>query len=708
MPRKNYISITLILALLLLALTSCGKKTSEPDVQTVAAPTFNPPGGAYTEAQSVSISSATSGATILYTTDGNDPTYNSEVYSSPINISSDAIVKAKAFKSGWTDSSIASTAYTIRSVATPVFDPPGGEYLTARNVTISSVTEGATIRFTTDGSDPDSSSTVYGAPININSSTTVKAKAFKSGWADSSIASAAYTIGIMFPVAKPTFNPVGGSYANVQNVLITCATEGATIRYTTDGYDPTINSTVYDGPVNISSTTMLKAQAFKFGWIDSSIASASYTIGAPQLVALPAFDPVGGHYPSAQNVSIICATPGATICYTTDGNNPTNTSPVYSGPINISVATTVKAKAFKYGWTASNIASASYTFGGTQVVATPFFDPVGGHYSSAQNVSIACATRGATIRYTSNGNDPTSLSPVYSNPIPVNSTTTIKAMAFKAGWTPSSISGASYIFGSIPGQMVYIPGGSFIMGDTRGVGEDEELPTHNVILNSFYMGVCEVTQAEYQTIMGSNPALGHGVGDDYPVYNVNWYSAIKYCNLRSMDEGFTPVYTILGSTNPADWGTVPDYAYNETWNAAIYDMSANGYRLPTEAEWEYAARGASNYPDYLYSGSDESYAVAWDNTISEGCSHPVGDRSPNALGLYDMSGNVFEWCWDWYSTQYYSNSPSSNPTGANSGTDRVMRGGSWFHNSYCSRVAYRYFGYRIHNFSGFRVCRSGL
>ena len=193
-------------------------RSSEPDVQTVAAPTFNPPGGAYTEAQSVSISSATSGATILYTTDGNDPTYNSEVYSRPINISSDAIVKAKAFKSGWTDSSIASTAYTIRSVATPVFDPPGGEYLTARNVTISSVTEGATIRFTTDGSDPDSSSTVYGAPININSSTTVKAKAFKSGWADSSIASAAYTIGIMFPVAKPTFNPVGGSYANVQNV----------------------------------------------------------------------------------------------------------------------------------------------------------------------------------------------------------------------------------------------------------------------------------------------------------------------------------------------------------------------------------------------------------------------------------------------------------------------------------------------------------
>jgi len=223
--------------------------------------------------------------------------------------------------------------------------------------------------------------------------------------------------------------------------------------------------------------------------------------------------------------------------------------------------------------------------------------------------------------------------------------------------------------------MVNVPGGTFTMGRTTGSGYSDELPTHSVTLNAFYIGKYEVTQAEWQSVMGSNPSHDYGVGGNYPVYFVSWYDILKYCNLRSMSEGLTPVYTISGSTNPANWGAVPT-SNDATWDAVICNWSADGYRMPTEAEWEYAARGATNNPDYLYSGSDDINAVAWyyQNCYS---SHQVGTKAANGLGIYDMSGNVWEWCWDWYSSSYYGSSPASNPTGPASDLYRVRRGGSW-------------------------------
>ncbi|MDD3301092.1 MAG: bifunctional serine/threonine-protein kinase/formylglycine-generating enzyme family protein, partial [Bacteroidales bacterium] len=258
--------------------------------------------------------------------------------------------------------------------------------------------------------------------------------------------------------------------------------------------------------------------------------------------------------------------------------------------------------------------------------------------------------------------------------------------------------------------MILIPGGTFTMGDTRGEGGSNELPTHSVTLNSFYMGTYEVTQAEYSQYMqpGSSWTSNYGHGDDYPAYYVSWYAIIKYCNLRSLAEGLTPCYTISGSTNPANWGSVPT-SNNSTWNAAICNWNANGYRLPTEAEWEYAARGATNTPDYLYSGSDDINAVAWyDGNNSPYGSKPVGTKSPNGLGLYDMSGNLWEWCWDWYSSSYYSSSSQNNPTGPASGSGRVGRGGFWDYSADICRVASRdYSDPYISDYDiGFRLCRA--
>ena len=262
----------------------------------------------------------------------------------------------------------------------------------------------------------------------------------------------------------------------------------------------------------------------------------------------------------------------------------------------------------------------------------------------------------------------------------------------------------------VPQDFVYVPGGTFTMGRTTGSGDSDELPTHTVTLNSFFIGTYEVTQAEYSQYMQPRPSWtsNYGLGDDYPAYYVSWYAILKYCNLRSMAEGLTPVYSISGSTNPANWGSVPT-SNNSTWNAAICNWSANGYRLPTEAEWEYAARGATNTPDYLYSGSDDLNAVAWyvGNNSPNG-TKPVGTKAPNGLGLYDMSGNVFEWCWDWYSSSYYSSSPSSNPTGLASGSSRVARGGYWYSSAYGCRVAFRsnYSPYSSFSYLGFRLCRA--
>jgi N-acetyl-beta-hexosaminidase len=409
-------------------------------IDKVATPTFSPPPGTYGPDLTVTISCATSGATIRYTTNGSEPTTSSPAYTSPIAPSSGSMTfKAKAWKTGWTPSDTATAAYTIiDKVATPTFSPSGGEYSSSQSVAISCATSGATIRYTTNGSEPTTSSPTYTSPITVSTTMTLKAKAWKTGWTTSDTGTAAYTI--IDKVATPTFSPSGGEYSSSQSVAISCATSGATIRYTTNGSEPSTSSPAYTSPITVSTTMTLKAKAWKTGWTTSDTGTAAYTI--IEKVATPTFSPSGGEYSSSQSVAISCATSGATIRYTTNGGEPSTSSPAYTSPITVSTTMTLKAKAWKTGWTTSDTGTAAFTI--IDKVATPTFSPSGGEYSSSQSVAISCATSGATIRYTTNGSEPTTSSPTYTSPITVSTTMTLKAKAWKTGWTTSDTGTAAY------------------------------------------------------------------------------------------------------------------------------------------------------------------------------------------------------------------------------------------------------------------------
>ena len=188
-------------------------------------------------------------------------------------------------------------------------------------------------------------------------------------------------------------------------------------------------------------------------------------------------------------------------------------------------------------------------------------------------------------------------------------------------------------------NMVYVSGGTFTMGATSEQGSDaygDEKPTHSVTLSSFYLCKYEVTQALWRAVMGNNPSNFRG--NNLPVEKVSWDDC-------------------------------------QTFISRLNTLTGKRFRLPTESEWEYAARGGNRSRGYKYSGSNVLSDVAWYDDNSGGKTHPVGSKSPNELGLYDMSGNVWEWCSDGYGT--YSSSSQTNPTGASSGLHRVYRGGCW-------------------------------
>ncbi|MBP5315546.1 MAG: SUMF1/EgtB/PvdO family nonheme iron enzyme [Muribaculaceae bacterium] len=234
-------------------------------------------------------------------------------------------------------------------------------------------------------------------------------------------------------------------------------------------------------------------------------------------------------------------------------------------------------------------------------------------------------------------------------------TTTITATDEKGGKRDVTVTvvekSAEFTVDGVSFTMVYVTGGTFTMGATSEQGGDaysDEFPAHNVTLSSYYIGECEVTQMLWFTVMGSNPSKFKG--GNLPVEQVSWNDC-------------------------------------QTFITKLNQLTCKNFRLPTEAEWEYAARGGDKSKGYKYAGSNTVEQVAWTYANSGEKTHVVKQKSPNELGLYDMSGNVFEWCRDRYGN--YSSSSQTNPSGPSSGSNRVTRGGSWSLDATYCRVSNR-------------------
>lgn len=258
----------------------------------------------------------------------------------------------------------------------------------------------------------------------------------------------------------------------------------------------------------------------------------------------------------------------------------------------------------------------------------------------------------------------------------------------------------------MPDNFVFIKGGTFLNTKSNFYGKSVTLP-------DFYISPHEVTQKEWMDVMGSNPSTFRG--DTLPVETVSWYDCIEYCNKRSIKEGLSPYYTIdRNKKDPHNTNELDSIKWTVTINEA-----ANGYRLPTEAEWEYAADGGQLSKNYAYSGSNAINETAWfwqnsgDKYLTGSWAWPVleknnnktkrvGSKAPNELGLYDMSGNVREWCWDWFRAPAEPNVPDA-PSG------RVWKGGGWMGADFCCEPSFRA-GYDASGKGadqGFRVCLPG-
>lgn len=237
--------------------------------------------------------------------------------------------------------------------------------------------------------------------------------------------------------------------------------------------------------------------------------------------------------------------------------------------------------------------------------------------------------------------------------------------------------------GPNPGvEMVTVEGGTFMMGTTDG--PNAQRPVHGVRLDTFLISKCEVTQGLWFDVMKERPSRYQGKNvtpntdeNKLPVEMVNWYEAVTFCNKLSKKEGFKPVYTINTKTEDSD----NQHPLDRVKWVVSADWDANGYRLPTEAEWEYAARGGKYSKGYEFAGGNyaDLVNIACYDKNSDAYTFEVGSKKPNELGIYDMTGNVFEWCWDKYDKSYYSASANHNPHGPEAGIykNRVIRGGGW-------------------------------
>jgi alpha-tubulin suppressor-like RCC1 family protein len=407
----------------------------------VGTPTFSLAAGTYVVAASVSttVSSATSAASIYYTLDGSEPTSSSTPYTGALTITQTVTLKARAYKASVPTSNVGTRVYELKAMA-PAISPSSATYNIPQTSTMTSGTTAASIRYTTDGSEPSESSATYSTGVPIEVSATLKAKAFNAGWTPSNTTTVAYTL----KVGLPSFSPVAGSYGTAQSVGVTTVTPGATLRYTESGLEPVETDAVVSGAIPVGHSLTLRARGWKAGWTTSDGVLASYLLGVGT-VATPTFSPTPGTFTTAPTVTLASATTGAEIRYTLDGSDPGLQSPIFASPFTVPATSTVKARAFKADMVASAIASASYTVN-TGSTDAPTISVGSGVYTTQRTVVITAATADV-IRYTTTGADPveTDTSITSGGSLLVDRALILKVKAWKSGFAPSAVVRRDYV-----------------------------------------------------------------------------------------------------------------------------------------------------------------------------------------------------------------------------------------------------------------------
>jgi len=431
-------------------------------VLSTARPIAAPPAGAYPASQLVTLTCATTGATIRYTLDGSQPTACSARYTAPVTIAASTTLRARAFGGQLLvrvgrftlrvpavfPSGVMTASYVItgqQQVATPVIAPATGLYRSELTVTATTSTPSAELRYRLDDADPGpSDALVPVGGIAIDHSTVVSVRAFRSGWIDSAVARATYTL----QVPEPAITPASG-LANAPFTAAVTIPAGATVRYTIDGTDPVATSDLVTGPIAVERNLQIRAQAERTGWTSSAVVVAAYVLQSlPPTVSLPA-----GTYLGNQQVVLSDATADTTIRYTLDGTLPTTASPTATGPIALPGSCTLTAVASRDGWTDSQALVVNYVL----QVPTPTLAPAAGSYTAAPTIAASGA---GTMRYTLDGSVPTVSSPELPAGFVLDHSATVTVVAFRTGWIASAPVSAAYELRLLP-PTADVPAGTY-------------------------------------------------------------------------------------------------------------------------------------------------------------------------------------------------------------------------------------------------------
>jgi hypothetical protein len=406
---------------------------------TAQAPTPSPASGTYPGPFTVTLTSPMPKAYFYYTLDGSTPSLASTWYSGPITLSSNKTIRAVAYSGGYNASAIVSAKYVMAPTApAPTISPAAGTYTTAKTASISCSNKSATIHYTTNGTTPALTSPVYTGPFTVSATTTISATAVATGLSQSAATVSKVTV----TVPAPVFSEPSNNYSSVQTIGISDATAGASIYYTTNGTTPSTSSTLYKGPITVSTSTNFQASAMIPGGAMSAVTKAWFDIELP--TPAPVASPPAGTYSTIQTVKLSDAAPGATIHYTLDGSFPTTSSAVYTTAISATSTTTIRAMATAPTYSIGPSLSAVYNI----VAPPPSIAPLSGSLASTATVTMTDASPGTSIYYTNDGSYPTTSSTLYTGPIKMSPSATstffFRAIAAGPGYLPGPVTVSTF------------------------------------------------------------------------------------------------------------------------------------------------------------------------------------------------------------------------------------------------------------------------